>query len=135
MHQGKVGSTRTKLPDLFVVAHRRQRLYKDRDEDSQWAAFGFQALATYACAFRGTVCVFQQVGCLHTAGEAAKGQVEGPRSTSMHPILLTQLLGKVGEAWLTHAKANNLPKFVGASCAELVHLGGQLLERGGNSTL
>ena len=64
-----------------------------------------------------------------------QGQMEGPRSTSMHPTLLTQLLGKVGEAWLTHAKANNLPEFVGASCAELVHLGGQLLERGGNSTL
>ena len=48
------------------------------------------------------------------------GQVEGPRSTSMHPTLLTQLLGKVGEAWLTHAKASNLPKLVGASCAELV---------------
>ena len=29
MHQGKVGSTRTKLSDLLVVAHRRQRLYKD----------------------------------------------------------------------------------------------------------
>ena len=67
-------------------------------------------------------------------GEAAAGQVEGPRSTSMHPTLLTQLLGKVGEAWLTHAKANNLPKLVGASCAELVHVGGQLLEKGGNST-
>ena len=61
------------------------------------------------------------------------GQVEGPRSTTMHPTLLTQLLGKVGEAWLTHA-ANNLPKFVGARCAELVYVSGQLLERG-DSTL
>ena len=52
----------------------------------------------------------------------------------MHPTLLTQLLGKVGEAWLTHAKANNLPELVGASCAELVHVCGQLLERG-DSTL
>ena len=40
MHQGKVGSTRTKLSDLLVVAHRRQRLYKDRSKDFQWAAFG-----------------------------------------------------------------------------------------------
>ena len=53
-------------------------------------------------------------------GAAAVGQVEGPRSTSMHPTLLTQLLGKVGEAWLTHAKASNLPKLVGVSSAELV---------------
>ena len=53
-------------------------------------------------------------------GTAARGQEEGPRSTSMHPTLLTQLLGKVGEAWLTHAKASNLPKLVGASSAELV---------------
>ena len=44
----------------------------------------------------------------------------------MHPTLLTQLLGKVGEAWLTHAEANNLPNFVGASCAELVHAYGKL---------
>ena len=62
----------------------------------------------------------------HRFGTAARGQVEGPRSTSMHPTLLTQLLGKVGEAWLTHAKANNLPEFVVAGCAELVHVGGQL---------
>ena len=53
----------------------------------------------------------------------------------MHPTLLTQLLGKVGEAWLTHAKANNLPMFVGAGCAELVYDGSQLLERGRSSTL
>ena len=53
----------------------------------------------------------------------------------MHPTLLTQLLGKVGEAWLTHAEANHLPKLLEASCAELVHVGGQLLEKGGNSTL
>ena len=57
----------------------------------------------------------------------------------MHPTLLTQLLGKVGEAWLTHAKANNLPKLLGASSAELVlcwwwfYVGGQLLERGGET--
>ena len=30
----------------------------------------------------------------------------------MHPTLLTQLLGKVGEAWLTHAKAINLPSLL-----------------------
>ena len=62
----------------------------------------------------------------YSFGEAAEGQVEGPRSTSMHPTLLTQLLGKVGEAWLTHAKASNLPEFVVAGCAELVHIWGQL---------
>ena len=38
----------------------------------------------------------------------------------MHPTLLTQLLGKVGEAWLTHANAKNLPKLLGASSAALV---------------
>ena len=46
----------------------------------------------------------------------------------MHPTLLTQLLGKVGEAWLTHAKANNLPDFGFAGCAELVRAGDQLQE-------
>ena len=85
--------------------------------------------------FGNQPCVLAGWLLAYSFGAAARGQVEGPRSTSMHPTLLTQLLGKVGEAWLTHAKANNLPKFVGASCAELVHLGGQLLERGGNSTL
>ena len=54
--------------------------------------------------------------------------MEGPRSTSMHPTLLTQLLGKVGEAWLTHAKANNLPEFAVAGCAEPVGVGDQLYE-------
>ena len=57
---------------------------------------------------------------------AAAGQVEGPRSTSMHPALLTQLLGKVGEAWLTHAKATILPEFAVAGCAERVGVGDQL---------
>ena len=64
-----------------------------------------------------------------------QGQMEGPRSTSMHPTLLTQLLGKVGEAWLTHAKASNLPEFLGAGCAELVCVGVQPSARGENSTL
>ena len=53
----------------------------------------------------------------------------------MHPTLLTQLLGKVGEAWLTHAKASNLPEFLGAGCAELVCVGVQPSVRGENSTL
>ena len=84
--------------------------------------------------FGNQCCVLAGRLFAYSFGAAARGQVEGPRSTSMHPTLLTKLLGKVGEAWLTHAKANNLPKFVGASCAELVHVGGQLLEKGGNST-
>ena len=71
----------------------------------------------------------------YSFGAAARGQVEGPRSTSMHPTLLTQLLGKVGEAWLTHAKANNLPEFAVAGCAELDCVGGQPEERGKDSTL
>ena len=48
----------------------------------------------------------------------------------MHPTLLTQILGQVGEAWLTHAKASNLPEFVVAGCAELVHVWGQLRNEG-----
>ena len=48
----------------------------------------------------------------------------------MHPTLLAQLLGKVGEAWLTHAKANNLPEFAVAGCAELVCVGASLRNEG-----
>ena len=95
-------------------------------KDSKWAAFGFQALATYACAFWNQRGVLAGWLFASSFGTAARGQVEGPRSTSMHPTLLTQLLGKVGEAWLTHAKASNLPEFVVAGCAELVHVWGQL---------
>ena len=44
---------------------------------------------------------------------------EGPRRTSMLASLLTQLLGKVAEAKLMHAKAYNLPMFVNKLRGEL----------------
>ena len=69
--------------------------------------------------FGNRCCVIAGWLFAYSFGAAARGQVEGPRSTSMHPTLLTQLLGKVGEAWLTHAKANNLPEFAVAGSGML----------------
>ena len=40
---------------------------------------------------------------------------EGPRRTSMLATLLTQLLGKVAEAMLMHAKTCNLPWWLSSS--------------------
>ena len=64
MHQGKVGSTRTRLLDILVVAHRRQRLYVDENRNSQWAAFGSRRELHIPMHFWGTVlCLSRFVFC------------------------------------------------------------------------
>ena len=72
---------------------------------------------------------FQQVvGCTCSLVFGAK---EGPRRTSKLASLLTQLLGKVAEAMLMHAKACNLPMLhvIAACCSALYEeaLGGLLV--------
>ena len=57
------------------------------------------------------------------------GAKEGPRRTSKLASLLTQLLGKVAEAMLMHAKACNLPVFTCGLCSVY------LLVPGGADTL
>ena len=78
MHQGKVGSTRTKLSDLLVVAHRRQRLYKDRSKDFPWAAFGSRrelhipghSWGTVLCLSRFAFCKQLWSSCGRTGGRS-----------------------------------------------------------------
>ena len=49
--------------------------------------------------------------------------------------LLTYIGSSLGQGMVYACEANGLPKFVGAGCSELVHVGGQLLKIGADSTL
>ena len=51
----------------------------------------------------------------------------------MHPTLLTQLLGKVGEAWLTHAKAINLPSLLEQAVLSWFMLAASFWRKGGTA--